>query len=153
RQLSASATRPGLLGSGGDEDDQGLWRADRLSRRQDHRRVSREDLLTGAAQPPRCRGRECAAIIGAVSLMSEPTDANGPLARRAYAGSAARYAGLAPTKPHNALYERPAVWSLLGDVRGLRVLDAGCGPGINAETLARAGATVHAFDVTPEMVA
>jgi SAM-dependent methyltransferase len=33
------------------------------------------------------------------------------------------------------------------------VLDAGCGPGICSEHLARHGATVHAFDITPEMVA
>lgn len=56
------------------------------------------------------------------------------------------------TKPHNALYERPATMSLLGDVDGLRVLDAGCGPGICSEHLARRGATVDAFDVTPKMV-
>jgi hypothetical protein len=28
---------------------------------------------------------------------------------------------------YNSLYERPAMVELLGDVRGLRVLDAGCG--------------------------
>jgi predicted RNA methylase len=28
-----------------------------------------------------------------------------------------------------AYYERPATIGLLGDVRGKRVLDAGCGPG------------------------
>ena len=33
----------------------------------------------------------------------------------------------------NACYDRPAVLSLVGDVRGLRVLDGGCGPGLYAE--------------------
>lgn len=72
--------------------------------------------------------------------------------RRNYAQFAQRYAERAVDKPHNALYERPATRSLLGDVAGLSVLDAGCGPGIRSEQLAREGASVHAFDVTPEMV-
>ncbi|WP_027803847.1 class I SAM-dependent methyltransferase [Paraburkholderia dilworthii] len=74
------------------------------------------------------------------------------IGRDAYSEFAERYAEAAITKPHNALYERPATMSLLGDVEGLRVLDAGCGPGICSERLARSGATVHAFDVTPKMV-
>ncbi|HDR8963191.1 class I SAM-dependent methyltransferase [Burkholderia vietnamiensis] len=81
------------------------------------------------------------------------TDPNQPSARDAYASFAQRYADIAPTKAHNALYERPASLALLGDVAGLAVLDAGCGPGICSEHLARHGATVHAFDITPEMVA
>lgn len=78
---------------------------------------------------------------------------DGANARRVYAAFADRYAALAPTKPHNGLYERPASLGLLGDVNGLRVLDAGCGPGICSEILARGGASVSGFDVTPEMVA
>ncbi|MFL9946105.1 class I SAM-dependent methyltransferase [Paraburkholderia agricolaris] len=70
----------------------------------------------------------------------------------AYSEFAERYAAAVTTKPHNALYERPATMSLVGDVNGLHVLDAGCGPGICSEHLARSGATVHAFDVTPQMV-
>ncbi|MFC4174123.1 class I SAM-dependent DNA methyltransferase [Microvirga sp. GCM10011540] len=75
-----------------------------------------------------------------------------PIARRAYSAFADRYAALAPTKPHNGLYERPATMALLGEVRDLHVLDAGCGPGIYSEALAREGATVHGFDITPEMI-
>ena len=75
-----------------------------------------------------------------------------PVGRRSYAQFAAQYAAAAPTKPHNALYERPATLALAGDVRGLAVLDAGCGPGINSASLAGQGAAVHAFDVTPAMV-
>ncbi|PFH29974.1 class I SAM-dependent methyltransferase [Burkholderia sp. JKS000303] len=81
------------------------------------------------------------------------TDPNEPSARRAYASFAQRYADIAPTKAHNALYERPATMALLGDVDGLTLLDAGCGPGICSEHLARHGAIVHAFDITPEMIA
>ncbi|MBC8642031.1 class I SAM-dependent methyltransferase [Caballeronia sp. EK] len=69
----------------------------------------------------------------------------------AYSQFARRYAEIALTKPHNALYERPATMALLGNVNGLRVLDAGCGPGICSEHLAHNGASVHAFDVTPEI--
>ncbi|MER9296194.1 class I SAM-dependent methyltransferase [Mesorhizobium sp. M0621] len=76
-----------------------------------------------------------------------------PIARRAYASFADRYDALAPGKPHNALYERPASLALVGDVAGLDILDAGCGSGICSEKLAQVGARVRAFDVTPEMAA
>jgi 2-polyprenyl-3-methyl-5-hydroxy-6-metoxy-1,4-benzoquinol methylase len=41
----------------------------------------------------------------------------------------------ATSSAHNALYDRPAMLELCGDVRGLRVLDVGCGPGLYAEQL------------------
>jgi SAM-dependent methyltransferase len=62
------------------------------------------------------------------------------------------YARHAAGSPYNALYDRPAVLSLLGDVRGQRVLDAGCGPGFYAEKLVEQGAEVVAFDQGPGMV-
>lgn len=84
--------------------------------------------------------------------MTESEDAEEPIARRAYAGFAERYDAAAPTKPHNALCERPATLALLGEVAGLWVLDAGCGSGICSEIMAQRGATVHGVDVTPEML-
>lgn len=75
-----------------------------------------------------------------------------PLARRAYEELAETYAALAPTKPHNAYYERPATLSLLGEVGGRRILDAGCGPGVYAEILADRGAEVVGFDASENMV-
>lgn len=75
------------------------------------------------------------------------------LGEQNYASFAKRYAAAVPTKPHNAYYDRPATWSLVGDVTGKAVLDVGCGPGLYAEMLVEAGAEVTAFDVTPEMVA
>jgi SAM-dependent methyltransferase len=54
---------------------------------------------------------------------------------------------------HNAYYERPAVLSLLGDVRGLTVLDLGCGPGLYAEELlARGAGRVVGVDASANMV-
>lgn len=76
-----------------------------------------------------------------------------PLGRRNYAPFAERYAAMTPTKAANAYVDRPAVQSLLPEVAGRDVLDAGCGPGHYAAWLARRGARVVAIDVTPEMVA
>jgi predicted nicotinamide N-methyase len=39
----------------------------------------------------------------------------------------------AESSAYNAYYDRPAVLSALGEVRGRRVLDAACGPGVYAE--------------------
>ena len=54
---------------------------------------------------------------------------------------------------HNALYDRPAVLELCGDVRGRRVFDAGCGPGLYAaELLARGARAVEGVDASATMV-
>ncbi|MBC7814968.1 MAG: class I SAM-dependent methyltransferase [Burkholderiales bacterium] len=74
------------------------------------------------------------------------------LGQQNYEQFADRYAFAAETKAHNAYYDRPATLSLLPDVDGRLVLDAGCGPGIYAEWLLNRGADVIAFDVTPRMV-
>jgi ubiquinone/menaquinone biosynthesis C-methylase UbiE len=50
--------------------------------------------------------------------------------------------------------EEPRVDQLLGDVRGLTVLDVGCGTGRHAVRIAAAGAAaVHAIDFSTEMLA
>ncbi|MEO8664393.1 MAG: class I SAM-dependent methyltransferase [Ignavibacteria bacterium] len=54
---------------------------------------------------------------------------------------------------HNALYERPATLSLLPDVAGKEILDAGCGPGLYTELLTDRGAHVTAIDFSSEMIA
>lgn len=74
------------------------------------------------------------------------------LGQRNYEGFAHRYARYAEDKVHNAHYERPNTLSVLPDVRGRRVLDAGCGPGIYAEELLTRGAEVVAVDVTSAFV-
>jgi len=75
-----------------------------------------------------------------------------PIALGAYETLAEAYASVIDTKPHNAYYERPATLSLLPEVRGKRVLDAACGPGVYAEWLLARGAEVVAVDVSPKMV-
>jgi SAM-dependent methyltransferase len=70
----------------------------------------------------------------------------------AYDELAAVYAARVERNLYNAEYERPATLALLPDVRGLRVLDAGCGPGVYAEWLLARGSEVVAFDASAEMV-
>lgn len=75
-----------------------------------------------------------------------------PPAYAVYQRLADVYAAKVETKPHNAYYERPATLSLVGDVDGLHVLDAGCGPGVYAEILAQRGAQVDACDLSERML-
>lgn len=63
------------------------------------------------------------------------------------------YAAHVVDSPYNAFYDRPAVLALLGDVAGLRVLDAGCGSGLYVQELIRAGAQVVGCDQSPALVA
>jgi SAM-dependent methyltransferase len=70
-----------------------------------------------------------------------------------YDAIAAEYAAKVDRAPFNALYERPAMLSLLPQVNGLRILDAGCGSGWYAEQLLERGAVVDAIDASGEMVA
>jgi len=75
-----------------------------------------------------------------------------PIALDAYETLAEAYAAVIDTKPHNAYYERPATLSLLPEVKGKRVLDAGCGPGVYSEWLIEHGAEVVAVDASPKMI-
>jgi ubiquinone/menaquinone biosynthesis C-methylase UbiE len=52
----------------------------------------------------------------------------------------------------NGHYERPAMLQLAGDVRGRRILDAGCGSAPLAAALQARGATVTGFDSSTAMV-
>jgi ubiquinone/menaquinone biosynthesis C-methylase UbiE len=47
----------------------------------------------------------------------------------------------------------PVLWSFVGDVRGLRVLDAGCGTGYLSIKLAERGALVTGIDFSERMIA
>lgn len=77
--------------------------------------------------------------------MTPPADG-----RPLYDSVAEEYERHAADSAHNALYDRPAVLEALGDADGQRVLDAGCGPGFHAEALVGRGASVVAFDQSPD---
>lgn len=69
-----------------------------------------------------------------------------------YEAFADQFAVHAVSSAFNAHYDRPAVLELLGDVAGLRVLDAGCGPGLYVEELLQRGAIVTGCDASARMV-
>ncbi|HEV3049571.1 MAG TPA: class I SAM-dependent methyltransferase [Longimicrobium sp.] len=69
-----------------------------------------------------------------------------------YDSIADAYAAGIDAAPYNALYERPAMLSLLPDLAGARVLDAGCGAGWYTEQLLARGARVTSIDQSGEMI-
>jgi SAM-dependent methyltransferase len=69
-----------------------------------------------------------------------------------YDSIAADYAAFVDSAPFNALYERPAMISMLPDLDNRRILDAGCGSGWYAMQLLARGATVDGIDLSPAMV-
>lgn len=75
-----------------------------------------------------------------------------PIALKAYEELAERYAAIAESKAENGFIEHPAMRKQLGPVAGLKVLDAGCGPGFLVAHLVAQGATVSAFDISPKMI-
>jgi SAM-dependent methyltransferase len=62
------------------------------------------------------------------------------------------YENFVDTKPWNAYYERPAVLSLLPEIRNKKILDAGCAGGWYTKYLLDHGADVTAMDVNKNMV-
>jgi 2-polyprenyl-6-hydroxyphenyl methylase/3-demethylubiquinone-9 3-methyltransferase len=75
------------------------------------------------------------------------------IAYDAYEKLAQAYSDVAEQKAENGFIEHPAMRAQLGSVRGLAVLDAGCGPGIMAGYLINSGARkVVGFDVSPSMI-
>ncbi|WP_226961367.1 MULTISPECIES: class I SAM-dependent methyltransferase [Streptomyces] len=69
-----------------------------------------------------------------------------------YDGFAEAYAAENETNIFNAYYERPAMLSLVGDVAGRRVLDAGCGAGVLSDALRERGADVTGVDASAAML-
>lgn len=76
-----------------------------------------------------------------------------PIALEAYEKLALGYSAIAETKAENGYNAHPAIRSAMGDVRGLCVLDAGCGPGFLIRDLIDGGSSiVVGFDISPAMV-
>jgi ubiquinone/menaquinone biosynthesis C-methylase UbiE len=53
---------------------------------------------------------------------------------------------------HHTLLELPSTLKLLGNVRGKRILDVGCGPGLYASLLIKNGAVVIGLDISRELI-
>jgi SAM-dependent methyltransferase len=68
------------------------------------------------------------------------------LSENDYDAFAAAYQADNENNAWNAYYERPAILSMVGDVTGLRVLDAGCGGGAHAAELLDRGAILTGID-------
>lgn len=53
---------------------------------------------------------------------------------------------------YNEMLEMPATLELLGNIKGKKILDFGCGTGIYAKLLTKKGAKVKGFDISKEMI-
>lgn len=62
------------------------------------------------------------------------------------------YAKNVEEHPYHRLFNKPALLSVLPELKGLSVLDAGCGTGWFTEYFASQDAIVTGLDVSPEMV-
>lgn len=62
------------------------------------------------------------------------------------------YAAHTEHSPWNALYDRPAILALAGDVGGQRVLDVGCAAGALSAALVDCGASLVGIDASPAMI-
>jgi SAM-dependent methyltransferase len=69
-----------------------------------------------------------------------------------YDDFAATYVAANDNGLFNAWYDRPEMLRLAGDVKGKRVLDAGCGHGPLMVALRDRGALVAGFDLSPSMI-
>jgi SAM-dependent methyltransferase len=69
-----------------------------------------------------------------------------------YQQFAEAYVKQAESSSYNAYYERPAMFSVLSDLKFNRVLDAGCAGGVYAKWLLNRGADLVAIDINEQMV-
>ena len=53
---------------------------------------------------------------------------------------------------YNEYLEMPATFEVLGNIKGKKVLDIGCGAGIYVKEMTRKGAIVKGFDISDEML-
>ncbi len=74
------------------------------------------------------------------------------VAFNSYEEMAEHYFEYVDTKPYNAYYERPATILLIPEVKGKKVLDAGCAAGWYTKWLLDKGGDVIAVDFSPKMI-
>ncbi len=74
------------------------------------------------------------------------------VANKAYDKLAKLYNEKIDTKPHNAYYDRPAVQSLVPNIKDKTILDAGCGTGVYLEWLIQQEANAFGFDASEKML-
>jgi 2-polyprenyl-3-methyl-5-hydroxy-6-metoxy-1,4-benzoquinol methylase len=72
--------------------------------------------------------------------------------RETYDALAAGYVAELEASPFIALYEEPALRSLVPPVAGRAVVDAGCGAGRYSRWLTDEGGTVTGLDASPQML-
>ncbi|MEK6555307.1 MAG: class I SAM-dependent methyltransferase [Bdellovibrionota bacterium] len=75
-----------------------------------------------------------------------------PVALVSYENFGEAYATAIEKNGYNALFERPSTLALLPDLKGKKVLDAGCGPGAYTGLLLERQAIVTGIDVSPSML-
>ncbi len=77
---------------------------------------------------------------------------NEKISFESYQKMADYYFNSVDAKPYNADYERPGLVALLPEVKGKKVLDAGCAAGWYTGWLINEGAEVTAVDFSPNMI-
>ncbi|KZL19658.1 Malonyl-[acyl-carrier protein] O-methyltransferase [Pseudovibrio axinellae] len=74
------------------------------------------------------------------------------MSSRLYSEFAAQYDEAIQENIYNALLERPTLLGMLPALKGLKVLDLGCGPGVYAQVLHERGADVTCVDASEQML-
>lgn len=77
---------------------------------------------------------------------------NNAIAQDSYDTMALDYSKMHATQIYNSHYNLPAIHTLLPEVQGYKVLDAGCGTGILSQELLQKGANVTGMDVSENML-
>ena len=116
----------------------------------DSRFVVKSPFRTSLNSAKRERNQKIAPLDIKRDKMKEQTQ--DPIALATYEDFGEDYANAIETNAWNAHYERPSTLSLLPSVHSVKVLDAGCGPGVYANWLVKNAAQVTAIDVSPSMV-
>ncbi len=94
---------------------------------------------------------EVAPVVPSRPVQSKSREGDVMVQANDYDSFAEAYSADNETNLVNGHYERPAMLNLVGEVRGRRILDAGCGSGPLAAALHARGAIVTGFDRSAAM--